>query len=75
MDLQTITDTIGMALWGFCSLVLAVIGVRKSKWNFGSMVPCKELSATELKVLGLAGLAFLIGFVLFAVGTFAFSAT
>ena len=75
MDWQSITDTCGLLLWVFGFLVLAVMGVKKSERKHGFWFPSKELSSGDLKVLGLAGLSFLVGFVLFAVGTFAFSTT
>jgi len=70
MDWRSITDICGIFLLGFSSLILAVIGIKNGKWKYGMFVSNKELSSSDWKVLGLAGLSFLIAFVLFAVGTF-----
>ena len=71
MEWQETILFIGLALWIFCFLILAIIGVRTSAWwgRGGSLT--KELSSGEMKAAGVAGLSFLVGLALFVVGEFA----
>jgi len=73
MDWREIVMTIGIALWIICFLIFAVMQIKKTGWAWwrhGNPLG-EALTPGELKIIGAAGLFFLMGLAFFALATFA----